>query len=248
MRPPQRPRGNPLKPLPCSGLKIKARPALFFMPVLLLATLFAGAWLLDGRRYMATSLAMLAEILGFFFISFEKKRPGAKEIALVAVLCALGVAGRSVFFMLPQFKPVAALVILCGAAYGPETGFLVGAGTMLASNLFFGQGPWTPWQMCAMGLVGYLTGMLFRRRGCRLTLCAWGGAAVFALYGLMVNLSSAIMYQPELRWSTFLAYIVSGVPFDLIHAGSTVLFLWLLAEPVMEKLQRVKRKFDLELN
>lgn len=248
MRPPQRGRGSPLKPLPCSEVKLKARPALLFMPVLLLATLLAGTWLLDRRRYMLTSLVMLAEILGFFFISFEKKRPGAKEIALVAVLCALGVAGRSVFFMLPQFKPVAALVILCAAAYGPETGFLVGAGTMLASNLFFGQGPWTPWQMCAMGLVGYLTGVLFRRKGCRLTLCAWGGAAVFALYGLMVNLSSVIMYQPELRWSTLLAYIVSGIPFDLIHAGSTMLFLWLLAEPVMEKLHRVKQRFGLGLS
>lgn len=247
-RPPQRRRGNPLKPLPCSGLKLKARPALFLMPALLLATLFAGALLLDRRKYMLTALVMLAEILGFFFISFEKKRPGAKEIALVAVLCALGVAGRSVFFMLPQFKPVAALVILCAAAYGPETGFLVGAGTMLASNLFFGQGPWTPWQMCAMGLVGFCTGVLFRRKGCRLTLCAWGGAAVFALYGLMANLSSALMYQPELTWQTFLPYVASGVPFDLIHAGGTVLFIWLLAEPILEKLHRVKHKFALELS
>lgn len=197
---------------------------------------------------MIASLVMLAEVLALFFISFEKKRPGAREVALVAVLCAMGVAGRSAFFMLPQFKPVAALVILSAAAYGPETGFIVGAGTMLASNLFFGQGPWTPWQMCAMGFVGYLTGILFRKKVCRLTLCLWGGIAVFAVYGLLVNISSAVTYQPQLTFQTLLPYIVSGIPFDLIHAGGTVVFLWLLAEPVLEKLSRVKIKFGLQLS
>ena len=251
-KPPQRPKrhgpGSPVKPLPCSGIKLKAKPTMFLLPLLLAATLITGTWLLDGRKYMLTSLVMLAEVLGLFFISFEKKRPGAKEIAMVAMLCALGVAGRSAFFMLPQFKPVAALVILCAAVFGPETGFIVGAGTMLASNLFFGQGPWTPWQMCAMGLVGYLTGLLFRQKACRLTLCLWGGVAVFAIYGLLVNTSSAITYQPELTFRTLLPYIISGIPFDLIHAGATVIFLWLLAEPVLEKLCRVKIKFGLNLS
>jgi len=250
--PPQRPKrhgpGTPVKPLPCSGVKIKAKPTLFLLPLLLAATLICGTWLLGGRKYMVTSLAMLAEVLAMFFISYEKKRPGAREAALVAVLCALGVAGRSAFFMLPQFKPVAALVILCAAAYGPETGFIVGAGTMLASNLFFGQGPWTPWQMCAMGLVGYLTGILFRKNACRLTLCLWGGISVFCVYGLLVNISSAVTYQPELTLGTLLPYIVSGVPFDLIHAGGTIIFLGLLAEPVLEKLSRVKVKFGLQLS
>ena len=249
--PPERPRrrgpGSPTKPLPCSGIRLKAKPTMFLLPLLLTLTLILGTWLLDGRKYMLVSLLMLAEVLGLFFISFEKKRPGAREIALVAVLCALGVAGRSAFFMLPQFKPVAALVMLCAAAYGPETGFIVGAGTMLASNLFFGQGPWTPWQMCAMGLVGYLTGILFRKKACRLTLCLWGGISVFSVYGLLVNISSAITYQPVLSFKTLLPYIVSGVPFDLIHAGGTMIFLWLLAEPVLEKLCRVKVKFGLNM-
>jgi energy-coupling factor transport system ATP-binding protein len=216
--------------------------------LLLIATLICGTWLLGGRKYMITSLVMLAEVLALFFISFEKKRPGAREVALVAVLCAMGVAGRSAFFMLPQFKPVAALVILCAAAYGPETGFIVGAGTMLASNLFFGQGPWTPWQMCAMGLVGYLTGIVCRKGTCRLTLCLWSGIAVTVVYGVMVNFSSAIIYQPEITWATVLPYLISGAPFDLIHAGGTAIFIWLLAEPVLEKLCRVRQKFGLQLS
>ena len=86
----------------------------------------------------------------------ERRRPQAREVAVIAVLCALGVAGRAAFSMLPQCKPVIALTVLTGAALGGESGFLVGAVTMLASNVLFGQGPWTPWQMFALGLIGLL--------------------------------------------------------------------------------------------
>ena len=97
-----------------------------------------------------------------FFLVFESRKPQARELVLIATLCAVAVAGRSAFFFLPQFKPVAAFIILAGAAFGGETGFLVGAVTMLCSNMFFGQGPWTPYQMFAMGLIGFLAGVLFR--------------------------------------------------------------------------------------
>lgn len=82
---------------------------------------------------------------------------------LIAVLCALGVAGRAAFFMLPQFKPVMALTIISGVALGGETGFLVGAVTMLVSNILFSQGAWTPFQMFCMGIIGFLAGVLFRK-------------------------------------------------------------------------------------
>ena len=65
--------------------------------------------------------------------------------------------------MLPQFKPVLALTIIAGVAFGGEVGFLVGAMTMLTSNMIFGQGPWTPWQMFAMGIIGFLAGVLFKK-------------------------------------------------------------------------------------
>lgn len=245
-RPTRGARSNPLKPLECADSARDGRKKRRLLPLVLLLTLCLGT-ALGRRRYMLTSMALIAEVLASFLISFEQKRPGARELSLIAALCALGVAGRSAFFMLPQFKPVAALVILCGAAYGSETGFLVGAGTMFGSNLFFGQGPWTPWQMCAMGLVGYCTGRLFRRKTCRLALCLWGGVSVFCIYGCMVNLSSAVSYQPELTWSTLKPYLISGLPFDLIHAAGTVLFLWLLAEPTLEKLRRIQKRFGLKM-
>ena len=240
-------KNSALKPLPCSGKGIKPDVILMLLPAILAATLLSGSFLLKNQNYMALSFCLMAEILAAFFLSFERKRPGAREIAMVAVLCALGIVGRGAFFMLPQFKPVSAIVILSGVAFGPLTGFLVGSGTMLASNLFFGQGPWTPWQMCAMGGIGFFSGFLFCRKTCRLWLCIWGGLSVFLFYGVVMNLSSAMMYQPELNWKIIVSYLISGAPFDMIHGGSTVLFLWILSEEFLKKMYRMKEKFNLQM-
>ena len=117
---------------------------------------------------------------------------------LIAVLVALNVAGRAAFFMLPEFKPVVAMTILAGVAFGGETGFLVGAMTMLVSNMLFSQGPWTPWQMFAMGIIGWLAGVLYRkgvlRRG-RLSLCIFGVIASTIIYGGIMNPASALMWS-----------------------------------------------------
>ena len=167
---------------------------------------------------------------------------------IIAVLCALGVAGRAAFFMLPQFKPVLALTIISGVALGGETGFLVGAVTMLASNVLFSQGPWTPFQMFAMGIIGFLAGVLFRRgwlRRSRAALCVFGAIAAVVIYGGIMNPMSALLYARTLEWKVIAAYYVTGFPMDCVHAAATVFFLWVLAEPMLEKLDRIKVKYGL---
>ena len=99
-----------------------------------------------------------------FFLLFERRKPRARELIVVAVLIAIAVAGRAAFFMVPQFKPVIAIVIIAAVCFGGETGFLVGAMTGFISNFFFGQGPWTPWQMFCFGIIGFLAGILFHKR------------------------------------------------------------------------------------
>ena len=183
-----------------------------------------------------------------FFLVFEGRKPQARELILLAVLCAMGVAGRAAFYMLPSFKPVAALVILSAVALGAESGFLVGSLTMLLSNMFFQQGPWTPYQMFAMGIIGFLAGVLFRKgllRRSRLSLSLFGFLAVLLVYGGIMNPAAMLMYQPSPSWSLLLAYYIQGVPVDVVHAASTFLFLWLLSEPMLEKLDRVKTKYGL---
>ena len=180
---------------------------------------------------------------------FEGRKPKPRELVTIAVLCAIGVAGRSAFFMLPQFKPVMALVIISGVAFGGETGFLVGAVTMLVSNILFSQGPWTPWQMFSMGIIGFLAGILFRKgllRRSRGSLSAFGAFAAIFIYGGIMNPASALMYSgTNLSWKLLMAYYVSGLPMDLVHAAATVIFLLLAAEPMLEKLDRIKVKYGL---
>ena len=212
-------------------------------------TIFAGIMYLGNQHYNITALLVLLECMFPFFLVFESRKPKARELVVIAVLCAIGVAGRSAFCMLPQFKPVLALVIIAGVAFGGETGFLVGAVTMLASNVLFSQGPWTPWQMFSMGIIGFLAGVLFRkgllRRSCG-SLAIFGAFAAVIIYGGIMNPAAALMYSSQsINWEVILAYYVSGLPMDLIHAAATVIFLLIAAEPMLEKLDRIKVKYGL---
>ena len=222
--------------------KLAAGCLLLLVPI----TLFAGTFYLGGRKYYFIALLMLLEGMLPFFLAFEGRRPGAREIAILATLCAMGVAGRAAFFMLPQAKPVLALTILAGVALGGESGFLVGSVTMLTSNILFGQGPWTPWQMFGMGIVGFLAGVLARTgwlRRSRGSLCAFGAVSAIVIYGGMLNTASALMAAGELNRGVLLTYYLAGFPMDCVHGLSTAAFLWLGAEPMLEKLERLKTKY-----
>ena len=212
------------------------------------ATILCGVFLLNGRRYLFISLLVLLEIMLPFVLLFERRGPTARELVLLAALSALAVAGRTAFYALPNFKPVLALVIVSGVALGGEGGFLVGALSMLLSNIVFGQGSWTPWQMFAMGLVGFLAGVLYRRgvlRRGRVSLSVFGAVMAIAVYGVIMNVSSAFTWYTELSWRSVLAYCVSGFPVDVVHASATVIYLWIFGEPMLEKLDRVKVKYGI---
>ena len=216
--------------------------------LLIPVTLFVGEMYLAGRKYLFISLLIMLEMMLPFFLVFESRKPQARELVIIAVLCAIGVAGRAAFFMLPEFKPVWAVTIIAGVAFGGETGFLVGAMTMLASNVLFSQGPWTPWQMFAMGIIGFLAGVLFRKgllRRNRLALCIFGTIACIVIYGGIMNPASALMAASEVNWGVILSYYVTGFPVDCVHAAATWVFLWFAAEPMLEKLDRIKVKYGL---
>ena len=246
--PPQPPKAADIPAAPPEKRRLSPRTAASALVALLLIplTLVFGPKLLGDRSYYAVSLLMVLEAMLPFFLTFEGRNPRARELVVTAVLCALGVAGRAAFFMLPQCKPVLALTILAGAALGGETGFLVGAATMLVSNILFSQGPWTPWQMLGMGLCGFLAGLVFHRGRAprnRGTLCVFGVVSAFAVYGILLNAYSALLATGALTWQSLAVYCASGFAMDAVQAISTVIFLWFFTEPMLDKLERVKIKY-----
>ena len=218
---------------------------LLFIPL----TIFTGIFYLNDRQYNLVALLVLLECMLPFVLVYEGRKPKARELVTIAVLCAIGIAGRSLFFMLPQFKPILALTIIAGVAFGGETGFLVGALTMLASNMLFSQGPWTPWQMFAMGIIGFLAGVLFKKgwiRRTRISLAVFGAFTAIVIYGGIMNPAAAFMVSAEsITLKTLFAYYITGLPMDLVHAFGTAIFLMIAAEPMLEKMDRIKVKYGL---
>ncbi|MDR0883259.1 MAG: ATP-binding cassette domain-containing protein [Oscillospiraceae bacterium] len=240
----------PEERLPTSPVQKRGNSSLAAVAMLLLAvplTIFAGMTFLDDRKYLVVSLLIILETLLPFALAFERRKPQARELVLLAVLIALAVAGRAAFFMFPQVKPMLAVVIIAGVTFGGEAGFLVGAMAAFVSNFFFGQGPWTPWQMFALGLIGFLAGVVFRGetlRRSRVALCAFGGLSAFVLYGGLLNAASVLMVQTQPTAALFLTAYAQGLPFDLLHALVTAVLLALIARPMLEKLERIKMKYD----
>ena len=224
--------------------KIATLLILFLIPL----TIFIGIYYLGDKKYYFISLLIILETMIPFGFAFENRKPKAREVVIISALCAIGVAGRTAFFMLPQFKPVAAIVIISGVAFGGETGFLVGAITAFVSNFFFGQGPWTPWQMFSFGIICFLAGIMFQKgilRKTKTDMCLFGFVATFVIYGGIMNPASVIMWQSNININMVLSSYVMGMPFDFIHAVSTVFFLFFAAEPMLEKLERIKIKYGL---
>lgn len=162
------------------------------------------------------------------------------------VLVALAAAGRMLFAPIPDFKPVSAICILAGAVFGRRSGFMVGALAALVSNFFFGQGPWTPWQMYAWGLVGYLAGVLAERGWLdRTPAVAAYGFLSGLLYGLLLNGWYIVGFVHPLTWPAALLAFGAALPFDALHGAATVAFLLALYAPWRRKLERIKRKYAL---
>lgn len=231
--------------------KACALAAFVVICILIPITIWVGITKLNDRKYYFISMLILLEAIIPFFFLYEKRKPKARELVTVATMCALAVAGRAAFFMLPNFNAATAMVIISGVAFGAETGFIVGAVTMLTSNFIFGQGPWTPWQMFAMGVLGYLAGVIYRRRAVRekifskLSLCIFGGISCIVVYGGIMNPASVLMYYSDVSLHMIAAAYITGFPFDVVHGTGTVLFLWFAARPFLEKLDRIRTKYGI---
>ena len=215
--------------------------ALVAVPAALIACAFLG---IEQSALLTVVVAVGA--IAVFFASFEASRPALRQVMPTVVLAALAAAGRVLFAPFPDVKPVSAICIVAGAVFGRRCGFMVGALAALVSNFFFGQGPWTPWQMYAWGLVGYVAGALAARGWLDRTPVLLGYGFLSALlYGLLLNGWYVIGFAHPITWPTIVAAYGAGLPFDLVHGAATVVFLAALYVPWRRKLTRIKRKFAL---
>ena len=220
--------------------------ALIVFLLLIPATLLLGRQL-PGRSYYITGTLVIIEALVPFIMAFEGRKPQARELVVIAVLCAIAVAARAAI-PLPHFKPMFAVIILSGFAFGAETGFLVGAVSAFASNFFYGQGAYTPWQMMAYGAAGLAAGLFFQRgwlKRRRLPMAIFGFFCVLLLVGPLLDTCSVFLMLTEITPKTAWPLYLSGLPVNASQAVCTFITILLLGEPFQEKLDRVKLKFGL---
>lgn len=216
-------------------------------------TVAAGA-LLRGRSYILVSALLVAYGMVPAFVAYERRRPSAREVATLSVMCALAVAARAAFIWLPNFKPMAAIVMISGIAFGAPTGFLTGALAALCSNLLFGQGPWTPWQMLAFGLCGAVFGFLAKRGSvprshlagrARIAVSVAGALFVIFVAGPILDTSSLFFVASRISWESVVAVYAAGFPVNCAQGAATFLTLFVLADPLLAKCERLRVKHGL---
>ena len=190
--------------------------------------------------------AMTIVALAVFFVQFEKRKIRARDIMPVVVLSALSCVGRLVFNPLPNIQPVSAIIIVGAICFGEQSGFMIGALSALASNMFLGQGAWTPWQMYLWGMMGYVSGYLARTKlfKFKTVMYAYGFISSF-LMGLVMDLWFVIGFVRPITLGAMIMAVGTGAAFNLFHALGTVGFLLLVLNPWTKKLLRIKTKFGL---
>lgn len=181
-----------------------------------------------------------------FFIHFESKSISAKEISLVSIMTVLSVLSRIIFSEVPSFKPVTAMIIITAISFGAEAGFMTGSLSAFISNIYFGQGPWTPFQMLAWGISGLLAGLLAKTgiMKNKLVLYAYG-AVSGVLFSFLMDIWTVFSIEEAFSLSRYLALVVISLPYTAVYAVSNVVFLAFLEEPIGSKLQRIKTKYGL---
>lgn len=208
-----------------------------FIPLAVLISIMA----FGKVHYLLISLIVAALAVLLFIAGFEKKQVGSRRLVLAAVMTALCIVGR----FIPFFKPITAITVIAALYLGGQTAFLIGAISALLSNFYFGQGPWTPFQMMAFGLIGliagYISDILIKHKSLLLLYAVISGV----IYSLIMDVWTVVWYSGGLDITLYLSAALTALPHTLMYAVSNFLFLWFLAKPFGEKLERIKIKYGI---
>lgn len=224
------------------------RKNIFMFCLILLAVPAAviASYIIFKEKFYAVASVLTALISCLpLFYAFNKKTNNSKELTVVAVMIAISVVGRFVFAFLPGFKPVTAITVIAAVYIGKEAGFAVGSLSAVVSNFYFGQGPWTPFQMFAWGILGFIAGLLYKYlKKSKIALCVYGVLSG-VLYSLTMDIFTVLVADGTFNLSRYLTLVLAASPTTAEYAVSNVIFLLLLTKPIGEKLERIKTKYGL---
>ncbi len=217
--------------------------------IFLLIPVVIGIWIkaFDAQKPAAVMLIVCILACIPFFLSFERKNTAkaSKQIVLVSCLTALCIAGRIAFVAIPGFKPVTAIIILAALYLGPQSGFMIGALTALISNFYFGQGPWTPMQMLAWGLCGFLAGVLSKILINKTFLLLIFSALCGILFSLIMDIWSVLWMDNGFNLTRYFAMVSGSMPFMLTYMVSNVIFVVIIQKPFGMIMNRIKSKYGI---
>lgn len=209
-------------------------------------TVIAGVLLWQDQRYnLIIILVLIASMMAFYF-QYEYSSVKTREVVIVSIMIALAVVGRTLFILFPSVKPVSALIIILAVVFGSQDGFLAGSLSALLSDFVFGMGPWTPFQMIAWGLIGYLAGMFSKQLYQNQWLLYLYGLISGILFSLIMDLWSVLTIEQTFNLTRYLVTFLSSLPVTIIYMISNVVFLILLKTTMFRILQRVKVKYGIE--
>ena len=203
------------------------------------ALIVLGTVVFSEKQHLIVSLGMACMALLFFLTGFEKRKTGGRRMVIVSVMTALCIVGR----LIPLFKPVTALIIITAMYLGGEAGFLTGALAAALSNFYFGQGPWTPFQMLAWGFIGLIAGGMANPLKTHRWLMLLYGVLAGAVFSLIMDVWNVLWYAGGLNWGLYAASVATALPHTLLYAASNFVFLFFLARPFGEKMERIKIKY-----
>lgn len=205
------------------------------------ALVLIGVYVFEDKMYAYISLVITILSIVLFISGFEQRKIGTRRMVLVVVLTVMSVVGR--FF--PLIKPVTAITVIAGIYLGGEAGFLVGTISAVISNFFWGQGPWTPFQMFAWGLIGLIAGLAAKPlKKSRAVLLIYGALAGM-LFSFIMDIWTVLWYNNGFDVKLYLAAISTAVPMTIVYAASNVIFLFFLADPIGRKLDRIKNVYGI---
>ena len=225
---------------------VRANKYVINISILIFLLLVISFVIFQYEAYLLVSMIIIAMVMIPFFARFEIQKLTGREVVILAMLAAIAAISRVPFAPIPSVQPTSLIIIMTALVFGAESGFMIGVVSAIVSNIFLGQGPWTPWQMFTWGMMGMSAGLLRHTWWMK---NIWG-KVIFGfiwgyLFGWIMNVWIVVSNLENMTFQLFASIYAASIYFDLAHGLSNVFFLLFFSTSFMKILKRFKRKYGL---